>query len=304
MAITSEQAVDTINDVFGRHPGFRALHAKGTMCKGTFTATPEAAALTSAAHMQGDPVAANVRFSNGSGKPEQPDFVPDVRGMGVKFYLPDDSRTDIVAQTAPRFPTRTPEGFIEFLRAQEPGPASLWRLPWFLARNPQAVAGLPANLPALRPTPSYGLVPYYAIHAYKWVDAGGGERYVRYTFVPESEQRISAREAKRRGPDYLQQDLRDRTEHGTIRFALELQIATPGDRVDDPTAAWPKGRQRVRAGTLEVTGIETERETGGDVVVFDPTRVTNGIELSADPILQFRAGAYSASVARRMGGGG
>jgi catalase len=57
----------------------------------------------------------------------------------------------------------------------------------------------------------------------------------------------------------------------------------------------------VRAGTLELTELETERETGGDVLVFDPTRVTDGIELSDDPVLRFRHEAYTESVARRMG---
>jgi catalase len=303
VAITSEHAIDTVNEVFGRHKGFRALHAKGTLCKASFTAAPEAARLTRAAHMQGQSLPANIRFSNGSGNPEHPDFNPDVRGLGVKIYLPDGSRTDIVAQSVPRFPARTPEAFVEFLRASEPGPAALWRLPWFLVRNPQAVGGLPANLPALKPPASYASIPYYAVHAYRWLAADGGERYVRYTFVPQSVQdRISGREAKRRGADYLQQEIRDRLARGSVRFTLELQIATPGDNVDDPTVQWPVGRQRIAAGTLEVTGIETEREHGGDVLVFDPTRVTEGIELSVDPILQFRAGAYGASVARRMPG--
>ena len=54
------------------------------------------------------------------------------------------------------------------------------------------------------------------------------------------------------------------------------------------------------AGTLEITGLETERETGGDVLVFDPTRVTDGIECSDDPVLRFRHLAYTESVARRM----
>ncbi len=53
------------------------------------------------------------------------------------------------------------------------------------------------------------------------------------------------------------------------------------------------------AGTLEVTGLETERETGGDVLVFDPTRVTDGIECSDDPVLRFRSDAYRESVTRR-----
>jgi catalase len=81
---------------------------------------------------------------------------------------------------------------------------------------------------------------------------------------------------------------------------LEVQIAEPEDPIDDPSAPWPKARRRVDVGTFEITGLETERETGGDVLVFDPTRVTDGIELSGDPVLLFRKSAYSASVARRM----
>ena len=53
---------------------------------------------------------------------------------------------------------------------------------------------------------------------------------------------------------------------------------------------WPKDRERVDAGTLELTDLETERETGGDVLVFDPTRVVDGIELSDDPVLQVPQG--------------
>ena len=53
--ISPEQGVAVIHQRFGRHAGYRALHAKGIVCGGTFTATPEAASLTRAAHMQGTP---------------------------------------------------------------------------------------------------------------------------------------------------------------------------------------------------------------------------------------------------------
>ncbi|MBV9472810.1 MAG: hypothetical protein JO206_07565, partial [Solirubrobacterales bacterium] len=58
-------------------------------------------------------------------------------------------------------------------------------------------------------------------------------------------------------------------------------------------------RRRERVGTFELTGLETERETGDDVLVFDPSRVSDGIECSRDPVLLFRPAAYSESVARR-----
>jgi catalase len=299
--LTPQQAVDAINATFGRHPGYLALHAKGVLCAARFIATPEAAALTRAPHMQGEPVDVTVRLSNGSGHPRSPDYAPDVRGMAAKFYLPDGSRTDIVAQTAPRLPTRTPEGFIELVRASEPSAAALWRFPAFLARHPKALPALRANLSALKPPQSYATCSYYAIHAFRWIDSGGRERYVRYRWISEAgEAHLSARDAKSRGRDYLQQEIAERISSGPVRFRLQLQLAADGDPVDDPTASWPQDRETVIAGMLELTGLETGRETGGDVLVFDPTRVSDGVGLSDDPVLLFRSPAYSVSIERRI----
>jgi catalase len=300
MTATGADAVDAANAAFGSHPGQRALHAKGTLLRGTFTATPEAARLTRAAHMQGQPVPATVRVSNGSGDPHVPDYAPDVRGLAVKLYLPDDSRTDISAQSAPRFPFHRPEPFIELLRVQRPGLDLAVKLPVVLARHPEALRTLPANIPALRPPASYATIPYYAIHAYRFLDADGASRYVRYTFVPQLPvSHLTPWAAKRLGRDYLQEDIRRRVAEGSVRFSLQLQLALPGDEVDDPYVVWPQDRERVTAGTLELTGLETERETGDDILVFDPTRVVDGIELSDDPVLRFRPEAYSASIDRR-----
>ncbi len=146
-------------------------------------------------------------------------------------------------------------------------------------------------------------MPYYAVHAFRFVDASGGGRWVRYTIRPESpEPLLGSSEAKRRGPDYLQEDIRRRAEQGGVRFTLELQIADEDDNPHDPASVWPSDRRRVDAGTIELTGLDTEREQSGDVLVFDPTRVVDGIELSDDPVLRFREHAYSESVARRIQG--
>ena len=299
--ISPEEAVDRINDRFGRHAGYRALHAKGILCRGSFTGTPEGARLTRAAHMQGQPVDATVRFSNGSGDPDEPDYAPDVRGMATKLYLSDGSKTDISAQTVPRFPVRTPDAFIQLVDAAKPGLSRLWKLPLFLATHREAVPALRANAPTLRPPPSYARCRYYALHAFKWIDEAGGERYVRYSWLPEAgDERISGEEAKTRGADYLQDEIKERLAREPVRFTLEVQLAAEGDPVDDPTAVWPDERETVAVGTLELTGLDTERETGGDVLVFDPTRVPDGIELTDDPILRFRSPAYSVSVERRM----
>jgi catalase len=303
MSVSAEQQIDVINEVFGSHPGYRALHANGVLYKGSFTASPDAAQLTRAAHMQGAVIPATFRFSNGSGNPHHPDRTSDARGMAVKMYLPDGSRTDIVAITSPLFPTRKPEGFGELLKIQSSPLTAPLRLPLFLARYPEAARALPVIAPTLRPPQSYALIPYYGVHAFRWLDAEGGERHVRYKLVPETTApRLLPWQARRRERDYLRQDIAERVRRGTVRFTLELQVAAPGDPIDDPSARWPDDRRRVNAGTLEVTGPETERETGGDVLVFDPTRVTDGIELTNDPVLHFRRDSYSVSVARRTQG--
>src|SRR4051794_28389333 len=101
MTVTAQEAVDAANAVFGKHPGYRALHAKGILLKGTFTPSPQAGDLTRAGHMQaGASIPTTIRFSNGAGKPDSADYAPDPRGMAIKLYLPDGSRTDIVAQTS------------------------------------------------------------------------------------------------------------------------------------------------------------------------------------------------------------
>ena len=296
-----DESIEIINARFGVHHRHRALHAKGNWCSGTFTASPAARELSVAGHLQGEPVPVLARLSNGGGDPTVPDYAPDVRGLAVSFELRDGTRTDLVAQTAPRFFSPTADDFLEFLRANT-GAAAALKVPLYLATHPKALASLPANLPAVRPVVSYATSRYFTVHAYRWIAADGSARFTRSTWLPEAgEHRIGPREARRRGRDYLREDLRARLDAGVVRFTLEAQIAGEGDDPDDPTSIWPKDRERVAVGTLELTAIAPDPEANGGIVVFDPTRVTEGIELSADPVLLFRAKSYSASVERRAG---
>jgi catalase len=300
----AREAVDLLQETYGRHAGHRAVHSKGTLCKGTFTATPDAARLTRAAHMQGEPVPVTTRFSNGAGNPASPDFAQDARGMATKFYLPDGSRTDIVAINLPCFFVRTPEDFVKFTRASkrlpvinQPGP----RFALYLATHREALPAVRAFL-ALKPPASYARVRYNALHAFRWVDADGEARHVRYSWLPEAgEATIGGGEAKQGGRDYLRGELTERLGREPVRFHLQIQLADEGDPIADPTAAWPEERETLAVGTLELTELETGRDTGGDVLVFDPSRVVDGIELTDDPLPRFRSQAYSVSVEHRAG---
>ena len=296
----AEQAVDAINAISGRHEGHRAAHAKGTLLTGTFT--PSNAGLTTAAHMGTEPVRVTARVSNGGGSPAIPDYAREGRGLAVKFYLPDGSKTDVVALSLPCFFARTPEDFLEFTRARKPDPETgqpdFAKVGAWLEQHPEAGPSIQAAVSA-EPPESYATVLYNSIHAFKWIAPDGTERWVRYRFEPEDGERtLSDEDAKARGRDYLQEEILARE---SAAFRMVVVVAAGDDEVNDPTVAWPAERERVEVGRLELTGPDTEREQGGDILVLDPTRVTAGIELSDDPILRFRPRAYSASVTRRTG---
>jgi catalase len=289
-----ERAIDRINAVYGGNHHSRALHAKGRFYDGTFTASPEAGRLCRAAHLQGDPVPVTVRWSNAAGHPRSSDKAPDVRGMAVKFRT-DAGSTDMLGQTAPRFPVRDAEAFLQLTETgQKP-----YLLPLFMARHPSSVPALLANLRArsLGPPHSFAEVTYYPIHAYGWLDADDASTWVRYVLEPlaTSAQRS---DATFEGRDRLFEEIEARLARGPVRFDLRVTVAAQDDDPHDPMSVWTGGRE-FSAGVVEVTAPAPDPEADGGLVVFDPGRVIDGITLSDDPILHYREQAYAASISRR-----
>jgi catalase len=299
------RVVDSIARNYRGGPTHRAAHAKGFCCSGTFTATPEAAALTRAIHFQGMPVAVTVRFSNGSGSPESADHHFDGRGMAVKLHLPGGESTDMVAISQRVFFVRTPEDFLEFTEARRPAPETGRPDPNaigdFLIRHPEAEAAF-TDLLSTQPPASYATLRYNGLHAFRWLDAEDGSRFIRYGWLPEAGEATLEREAaKALGRDYLRAELESRLAGGAVGFRLEVTVAGEGDPTDDPTTEWPASRRRVDAGMLELTSITEDQDHDCERQVFDPTRLADGIEASADPILNFRPLAYDVSAGRRLG---
>ena len=116
----AEELLRALDALSGLHPGFRPAHAKGLMCSGTFTPSPEAQQLTRAPHASRPSTPVTVRYSNSTGVPTIPDNDSQhsgPRGIGVRFHLADHVHTDIVAHSTNGFPVRTGEEFLEFLHA-------------------------------------------------------------------------------------------------------------------------------------------------------------------------------------------
>lgn len=299
--ISPAVAIDRLRAAFGRpaehDTTHRTLHAKGAYYSGTFTATPHATELCTAGHLQGEEVPILVRWSNGGGNHRAPDKAPDVRGMSVSFKLPDGTATDLLGQTAPRFPVRKPDEFVAMTEAA----VHPRKMPGFLLRHPNAVPALLANAraKALVSPKSYAVATYYPIHAYRWVAADGSGSWVRYVLRPKSS---TDPEGTFAGRHRLREEIEARLAAGPVSYTLEVSVAADDDDPHDPTSVW-KTREVFDAGTLTVTSVADDPEADGGVVVFDPGRIVDGIELSDDPILRYRPAAYSESVNRRISPG-
>jgi catalase len=249
---------------------------------------------------------------------------------------PGGETTDIVAVTLPCFFVATREDFMELnhaLRRNRKGRRSLLALPRlgrFYMGHKEARPAIRAML-CPKPVPSYANCRFNALHSFKWTGPSG-THFVRYSWRPDSGERtISSKDAKSRPHDYLQEDLSDRLGREPvkpIRFTLQLQIASNEeyDRglVCNPTAIWPGDRKRkeritpagggeecdrfVDAGILELNGLAEGDSDPGGQLLFDPMRLTKGIEAPVlgngtgpvrDEILHFRPEAYDVSLRRR-----
>ena len=78
-----------------------------------------------------------------------------------------------------------------------------------------------------------------------------------------------------------------------------MQVAGEGDKVDDATAHWPESRPLVELGTVELTEVVPDSEAQQKHIIFDPIPRVDGIEPSADPLLELRAAIYLISGRRR-----
>jgi catalase len=298
------EAADGIYD--GPRKETRALHAKGAWCEGTFTATSEAAALSTAFHFAGEPVQALVRFSNAPGDPEAADYERESRGLAVKLRGSDGQEADILATITPAFAARTPEDFLELMQLRRPDPETgqpdFEKLGAYLGAHPEAQTAIQGTI-GVGPLASLASAVYYSPHTFFLVDGAGERSPVRFRWVPDAvEDRLEDDDAKARGRNYLYEDLEQRLSgDGTIAFTLQLQRPAADDPLDDPTALWPDDSDLIPAGRLELTATVDDPERDGHIDVFDPLRLTDGVEPSDDPILHARREAYSVSAYRRWG---
>jgi catalase len=310
MPLTSdERVIQLANDLiaqfdtmFGQHPGFRPAHAKGVLLSGRFTPSPQAAALTRAPHVMRESTPVTARFSNSTGLPLLPDNDPNAnpRGLSIRFQLAEHVHTDIISHSTDGFPTHTGQEFLEFLRAAAasgPSAPSPSPVEAFLATHPAALAFVQAP----KPSPaSFATEAYFGVTAFRFINRDGIDHYGRYRITPSAGvEHLSDAAVKAKNANYLFDELAGRLAQGAVQFDIRVQVAEKGDIIDNATVHWPESRKLVPFGTIALTEIVPNSEMQQRSIIFDPIPRVDGIEASADPLLELRAAVYLLSGRRR-----
>ena len=299
------QLLDALDALSGLHPGFRPVHAKGAMCSGMFTPSPEAAGLTRAPHASRPSTPVVARFSDFAGLPTVADNDPEhagPRGFAARFYLAEHVHTDIIGHSYDGFPVRTGEEFLEFARAAAAaGQGRPEAMGAFLAAHPRAKAFVEAP----KPIPSsFARESFFAVTAFRFTNQDGVSRYGRFRIRPAAgNDHLSADEAARKPGDFLFDELDRRIARGPIELGVVVQMAAEGDDADDASVTWSADRPEIPFGTITLTQRANDADPEMRKIIFDPVPRVDGIDPSADPLIEVRSALYLLSGRRRRAAG-
>lgn len=284
----------------GVHPGYRRNHAKGLCVDGYFDSSGAARSLSSAALFAPGRTPLIGRFSIPGGNPFASDSGAPLRSMALQFTSTDGQQWRMAMNSSPVFVVSRPEAFIELLRAKAPVPAAgkpdPARIKAFFAQHPETEA-FRAWAGSHTPSDSFANTQFNSLNSFLLRNSAGEEQAVRWSFVPETPFAPRAEDA---GDDFLFDDIAARLARGPLRWKLVLQLAQPGDPVDDATRAWPASNPRIDAGTLVLTGSAPQARGACRDINFDPLILPQGVAASADPLLAARSAVYARSFTKRI----
>ena len=300
--LTPAGIIHTFEYLNGVHPGFRRNHAKGVCVTGYFESNGQGQALSKAQVFRPGRVDILGRFALAGGKPFADDTPQTIRSLAILFQQADGEEWRTAMVNIPVFVVKTPREFNEFQLASSPDPATGKNIPGamhaFLASHPETAAAL--QVIGQHPFSSgFGDSPYYALNAFRFVNAQGESTPVRWFVKPE--QTFAPNSAAATGKNYLFDGLIAQLHAKPLRWHLILILGQPGDPTDDATLAWPPDRKQIDAGMLTINTIESEDTSPTRDINFDPLVLPDGISPSDDPLLSARSAAYSQSFTRREG---
>ena len=290
--ITPNQIIDSFAETFDIHAA-PLLQDRNCLCAtGEFTGTSAASALSRSAMFTQVSVPVVARFSATPGNPNS----RNSREMELEFRLSGGSLQHMALLNTPLFGTPDPVTFREMIVAVRPDPNTgtpdVQRLHEFLAAHPDAFAR--SNfLTATTAPSSYASSAFFSIHTFRFIDAEGGTRFVRWRFLPhDGETPMSESEAGSTSQNALRERFIERLASAPVRWDMIVYVGEPADTTDNPSTAWPEERRHLKAGTLTITQAVPESAAECAKMNFDPLIAANGIAPADDPVLLFRSPTY------------
>ncbi|WDF33818.1 catalase [Arthrobacter agilis] len=301
----------------------RVVHARGAVAYGEFEATgkwgDEPIATYTRAKLFSEPgrrTDVAIRFSTVIGGRDSSEAARDPRGFAVKFYT-EDGNWDLVGNNLAVFFIRDAIKFPDVIHSLKPDPVTFRQEPArifdFMSQTPESMHML-VNLFSPRGIPAdYRHMQGFGVNTYKWVDAVGGTKLVKYTWQPHqgvkslTEEDAAAIQATDLG--HASKDLYEAIERGEYpKWDLYVQLMEDGDHPEldfdplDDTKTWPEQDFEPKlVGTMTLTRNVADHHNENEQLSFGTGVLVDGLDFSDDKMLVGRTFSYSDAQRYRVG---
>jgi catalase len=302
----------------------RVVHARGTTAFGVFEAYGKVgdepiARYTRAKLLQeaGKQTEVAVRFSTVAGGRDSSEAVRDPRGFAVKFYT-EDGNWDLVGNDLGIFFIRDAIKFPDFIHSQKPDPVTFERqVPNrvfdFASQTPESfhmftLVLSPRGIPA-----SYRTMQGFGVNTYKWVNAQGETKLVKYHWLPKQGVKswTEADAAVQQGRELgcHTKDLNEAIARGDFpEWELCVQLMDDHDHPEldwdplDDTKVWPENDFPVLPiGKMTLNRNADNFFAENEQIAFGTGVLVDGLDFSDDKMLVGRTFSYSDTQRYRVG---
>ncbi|MBF4993152.1 catalase [Arthrobacter gandavensis] len=301
----------------------RVVHARGFVAYGEFEATgkwgDEPISRYTRAKLFSEPgkkTDVAIRFSTVIGGRDSSEAARDPRGFAVKFYT-EDGNWDMVGNNLGVFFIRDAIKFPDVIHSLKPDPVTFRQEPArifdFMSQTPESMHML-VNLFSPRGIPAdYRHMQGFGVNTYRWVNAGGESKLVKYHWQPRQGVKSLTEEdaANIQAGDlgHASKDLYEAIERGDFpQWDLYVQMMDDHDHPEldfdplDDTKTWPEEvfvPQLV--GTMTLNRNVSDHHNENEQISFGTGVLVDGLEFSDDKMLVGRTFSYSDTQRYRVG---
>jgi catalase len=301
----------------------RVVHARGVTAFGYFEATGSwgdepIAAFTRAKLFSenGKRTDIALRFSTVIGGRDSSEAARDPRGFAVKFYT-EDGNWDLVGNNLGVFFIRDAIKFPDVIHSLKPDPVTFRQEPArifdFMSQTPEAMHML-VNLFSPRGIPAdYRHQQGFGVNTYKWVNAAGETKLVKYHFIPKQgvKSLTEADAAVIQGGDlgHATRDLYDSIAAGDFpEWEVRVQVIDDHDHPEldfdplDDTKTWPENLFPPKPiGRIVLNRTPDNFFAENEQIAFGTGVLVDGLDFSDDKMLVGRTFSYSDTQRYRVG---